>query len=501
MGRLQDKLNSLPRESIAHELWRRGDISYLLFPHGQMRLYNFVRSWEEANPNSYGPIVLEAHRGLGKSYFLLAYCLERGFKYPHQQIRYIGPVFKQVLQLCAHNLGKLLQSAPEMDMNVQTDKITIRNLKWGLGPKAKSEIFFAGSNREVIENQRGLRSNMVVADEVRDIDNPDYVLTDVLGFTFVMQDNPLLILSSTPPGSPAHEWCSQYVPQAIAEGRYIRQTADDNEDFRSEDREKLLKLTGGEDTTAWKREALCQHIADESMMVLPEFLKVRADCVIKSNRPKRCYKFVCFDAGFKDATAVLFAFVDFMRARLVIEREVVQHYMPTTQLADLIKKTIVDLGWADDPLAHQIRYVADATPQQLADLAHDHHIFFNEAEKHDKWASLASLRAAIANGRIDMDPGCRSLIHQCETGVYNKTRKDFERVIKAPEEGSPVSGHLDAIAALQYLWRFAKDYMILNPTESELHDADHMWINTQPEQQKEGIIVTRNPLIITRNPF
>lgn len=502
---LHEKLALLPSSAIQKEMWLRGDLQYLTFKGGQRAIYNFIHGWKAENPNLMGPLVVEAHRGLGKSFLLLLLAFEAALRYPYQNVRYGGPTFKDTLQITQHNRGKLLRLAPDGLVEDHPERIVIRNPRWG-NKKAVSEIFFFGANRDTIDNQRGLRSNVIIADEIGYFDDAEYAVSDVLSFHTVMQEHALMLLSSTPPPSQGHLWCTKFVPEAKSEKRYICMNVLSNPDFRPEDEERLVAIVGGKNTTAWRREALCEHVSDEHDMVVPEFLHRRADIVKEVPKPTHCYQLAGADFGFKDATAVLFAYWDFREQKMVIEDEVVRHHLTTRKVSELIKaKEEEHFHWVDKqktrerPLWNQTRRVADGTLQQLEDLSVDFQLFFEPAEKQDRDAKVADFRSAIDAEKILINPRCVVLIHQLGAGIYNKSRRDFERQIGEPEHGL-LLGHLDAIAAAVYLWSFAKKYAHYNPFPHGVYDM-HNTVVTRLPKGENTIQITRNPLAIHKVSF
>ena len=91
---------------------------------------------------------------------------------------------------------------------------------------------------------------------------------------------------------------------------------------------------------------------------------------------------------------------------------------------------------------------ADATLQQLIDFQTDHGLTVEPAMKHDKDATLATLRTNIQEEKIIIDPKCSRLIYQLENGVWNEERTKWLR--------SSELGHCDGVAALGYFVRMAR---------------------------------------------
>lgn len=508
---LDEKLKTLPDEFINCELWLRGDLEHLLRPYGQHDIYQFVHYWRSENPSVYGPLVIEAHRRLGKSMCLLILAIEEALKAPGRKVRYGGPLASEVQQLVHDNLNDLMRLAPQYILDnvidAKMEKILISNPRWAKGSR-KSEISIFGINRDSIESVRGLGSDMVIVDEVGFLTDPGYAINDVLLYQLLGRRDAIMILSSTPPRSIAHPWCTEIVPKSEIEGRYIKRNAENNPFFTGLDRQAVLTQCGGEDTTSWKREALCEHCSDSEFVVVPEFSSRKKDIVQEWQKPPYCFQLVAGDFGFKDCSAILFSYIDFSKQKWIIEDEVVVHYKTTKELASMVNAKEEELcRWLDAkheqprPLLNQLRRIADATPQQLADFTNDYSLPFEAAEKYDRDAGIADLRTAFQNGKIILSSKCKCLIRQLEAGVFNTTRRDFERQIGEPADGL-LMGHLDAIAALSYGWRAVKNYFHFNPFPNQwINPADHFVRGRQSIGQPGAVFITRTPLNVTHNPI
>lgn len=481
-----EKLKIVPLEDIHRELWFRGNLSYMLWPGSQLKAYNAAMAWNRANRESRQPYVLCTHRGGGKSFFLATVGVERCIQMPGQNVRFGAPAYKQAVEILSECLPKILEhKPPEIKVYETEGYVKFHNPRWKR-PARESVLWKFGANRETIDAQRGLRSNMLLLDEVRNWDDLGYALNDVLYFQTARQANPFVIVASTPPGSVSHYFWSKLVPKAIAHKRYYELTINDNPDMSQTEIDELADSCGGRDTNAWKREALCMRITDDELMVVPEFLRKRDSIVMGWEKPRYCQKFVVGDFGLKDATAILFAYIDYRKAKLVIDNEFVDHFRSTSEIAHEIQARVKELAGS---IVTRICWWADAPQQQLYDFATDHKIFFAPPEKYDKWAALAALRGAIQDERIIIAPRCRNLIYQLEAGVFNKRRTDFQRELTSSGQDLTL-GHLDAIAALIYLWRMCRNYFHFSPyPDDPIMEKDRHY-SVYPESQSAPVRVT-----------
>ena len=131
-----------------------------------------------------------------------------------------------------------------------------------------------------------------------------------------------------------------------------------------------------------------------------------------------------------------------------------------------------------------------------------------------KWATLATLKTAIFNEEIIIDPLCGSLIEQLTNGQLSGSRGDYERqAIEEIDPDEPVIGHCDALVALSYMWLMVQPYRMLRPSIDKMKAGDlasqissnqspmkkRMRQSTKTKVQQSGPIqITNNPLNVTR---
>jgi hypothetical protein len=457
---------------------------------------------------------MAAHRGCGKSFVLLLLALERSLSAPFQNCRIGAPLYEQVVEITHHNLQAILHHAngacPEDMMPVVKEhQLQVYNPAWGEeGKEVVSTVSWFGCNKRTADNVRGRRSNFVALDEVGYVDEAEYVLSAVLGGTFIGQDDPRMVLSSTPPRSSGHPFCSRLVPDAAAEGRLVKITVDDNPDFGPADRQVLLQMCNNDPgSAAWRREALCETVSDAQLAAVPAFIKFK-DRIVQEGwtQPAHYYPLESADLGFKDYNAVVYGWIDYQKQKLVIKEESFMNAVSTRTLCDAVRKTETKL-FANCPERHMTRRWADGTAQQLYDMAIEHRLLFETpkaGEKWEKWAGLANLDTYCQVGRLIIDPACKNLIFQLESATKNTKLTDLEKIplSEFPDPDRPVAGHWDALWALAYLAHQASQYFYLNPFPSYSLDGEDVFHTpeyTKKRIQKGAITVTHNKIAYTRH--
>lgn len=301
-------------------------------------------------------------------------------------------------------------------------------------------------------------------------------------------------------------------PDCLVRGSYIKRTINDNSSLSDEEKEKEIRRSGGIEHVDVRRELFCEEVRDESQMVVPEFDEGRdvideSDCPI----PESFHAYVGMDPGGKrDPLGLVFFYVDFLRQLLVVQASLMLKNKSTADVADAIKDMearlwgtkakkpkphrddILDMlkpqpqpedadeTWELEEVQHILqprsthileqpsgtkmywsdvdqsyRYnplyrTMDVAPQQQLDMQVAHDLAFVMAKKGPDSADqhLSNLRKIVRDGkfRIIRNGLTNDIIMQLRSGEWNEQRTDWVR--------SPVLGHLDCIAALQYAARF-----------------------------------------------
>jgi hypothetical protein len=326
--------------------------------------------------------------------------------------------------------------------------------------KNGSVIQIEGTDEGNAEKLRGTASHLSILDEAGFMDDLDYVINDIL-LPQALTTNGRLLIASTPPKSPSHPFVD-LVYEAQKNDSYIKKTIIDAINDIANDPpylksrlnpdivEELKQASGGENSTTWRREYLCDIITDHTRAVVPEFNEaVEKDVVKEWPRPTHYDAYTSLDLGFVDYTAGLFAYFDFKNNKLVIEDElwVNGHDATTKFISEQIKQKESAL-WVDPMSKMQIPVylrVADDDLLTLNDLNRQHALLFIPTKKDNKESAINELRIKIANRDIIINPRCKNLIFQLKSATWTKNRKTFER--------SADGGHYDALDALIYLVR------------------------------------------------
>jgi phage terminase large subunit len=233
----------------------------------------------------------------------------------------------------------------------------------------------------------------------------------------------------------------------------------------------MAKAVGGKDSAAWKREFLCEPVADQETLVVPEFNELdhaRDHIAI----PEHFDIYVSMDSGFHDHTAVLIAVLDFLKNKVYVVDEIWVKAKNSEEISKLIKDKISYHFGNKTPY----RYVCDAQAQIIYDLNTLHGLPFIMPLKDDKFAAINAMRIKFQERRVEIHRRCTNLIFQLKVGMWNDSKKDFER--------SDLVGHLDSIAALVYLLRTVDWNKNPYPRLAEGVNRNDYWINEEPSKEQ-----------------
>lgn len=378
--------------------------------------------------------VINSSRRLGKSYLLTLMAVEDAIKHPGVPLRFAAPTQKALKKIIIPLMRKICLDMPDefRPQYHQVDNVfTFPN---------KSEIHMAGANGGHAESLRGTDAFRCYVDEAGFISELPYLVEDIL-MPQLLTSRGQLILSSTPPKTPAHDFVT-YALKAEAEGNYAKYTIHEA-GYPKDLIELFKKEAGGENSTTWRREYLCEFVVDAESAITPEWSD---QYVVEYPRPSpalfpHLYRYVAMDIGVRDFTAVLFGYYDFPKAKIIVEDEIIINgpYMTTDKLAKAIREKEKEL-WGD--LKVHLRVADNNNIILVQDLTYLHQLPFAVTNKDTLEAMVNQMRIFIRGGRVLVHPRCRSLVGCLKNGIWNERRTEFDR--------SETFGHYDAIAALMY---------------------------------------------------
>ena len=436
-------------EQAIAALWSRGELSYKLHE-AQLKIY------EELYGASNKLYVANCSRRFGKSFLMVLYAIERALRKPKTRIRfgaafqtdlteYILPAFELILEDCPNDLKPVYRT--------QGSKYVFQN---------GSEIKLFGVDKNP-NSARGNAIDVVILDEAAYISNLDYLITSVVYPAQMYKKDAKLVLISTPPVSPDHDF-KMYCDKAKVEGNYSEFTIYDNPMIGEAELRECIEDSGGKDSTTFKREFLCQFVTETERAITPEFKRAKHVYTepLRDDYTQFYRKYASLDLGFRDLTALLYGYYDFKRAALVIEDEFIISGPDVTseRLAKATKDFEKKLGYEN---TYRISDNSDLI--FLNDLQSSQDVTFMATSKDSLEAMVNELREWLRQDRIRVADHCIHTIGCLESGIWDKNRKKFDK--------SKVYGHYDALASLIYMVRNIHQHD--NPVPFAFQKDIHNW--------------------------
>lgn len=368
--------------------------------------------------------------------------------------------------------------------------------------KDSAAMYMAGVNNGNADDLRGNESDEIIIDEAGQIDELDYLVSDVampqlLDMDGIIVAGRKLIISGTPPRTPAHEFTS-ICEKAEVDGNYFHLTIYEA-GYTPEVIEIFKKEAGGEHSSTWKREYLAQRVVDEESAIIPEWKEEYERVEPRDDLFQFHLKYESLDVGVvRDFSACLFGYYDFPKAKIFIEDEYVINgpKMTTEILARGIKEKEKEV-FTD----HKVyKRVSDVDQLLIQDLSIMHGLPFFATDKGYLEEMVNQVRILVNAGRIVVNPKCKQLIGCLRYGVWDERKIQFAR--------SKAYGHFDALASLVYFVRNV-DYSV-NPIPMHYgKDVDNTFFMKPEKKNKtetfrkafnqEGII--RNERTLKKGPI
>ena len=415
---------------LREALWSKATLDWKLHDY-QKEIYKHIRA-QEKNPQNV--FVLHASRRLGKSFLLCIIAVEDCLAKENRVIKYCASSAKQIREFILPMMSDIFIDCPKRLKPKFFKNALTYTFKNG------STLLLHGLDEGRAEGVRGAKADKVIVDEAGFVDNLSYVVKSIL-LPMTLTTKGQTILSSNSPLTPSHDFCQIFTPEAQATQSYCKRTIFDNKTLTQEDIDRSAAQMGGYDNTDFRREYLCEFTVDVNLALVPEFDKNKQE-VIKTAKLPQFYKpFVTLDLGFNDGTGAVFGYYDFERATIVIQDEYLARGQNSETISKICRLKEISL-WGEDnkPLR-----MADGQPLSISDLSTTHKYNVGKANNQNLEAGINAIRLQVQSHTLEIDPRCTQLIHQMQTGLWDKSRTKFAR--------PAVGNHNDLIAALMYFVR------------------------------------------------
>lgn len=373
------------------------------------------------------------------SLFTLAYCL--CLANPNFTVTYYAPTLKMAKKITRMTFREVTTTAPKdclAHFKTQDGEYEFPN---------GSRIELAGFNSGEVDSSRGGKSHLVIMDECGFMDESDfeYGVSSAI-YPKLNSTKGTLIMCSTLPKSAAHPYWHRVMKSRV-EGRCIEGTIFDCPRYTKEDIDKFAERTGGYESIDFKREYQNLMITNEDFAVIPEATNERMSTMIADAIPMAAYydSYVAMDIGFRDYTAILFGYYDFLKGWLVIQDEIIIKgtQVTTARIKDLIAEKERLLWETKKPY---IRVADNNNLILINELSqHPYNLPFMATAKDNKEAAINNLRMMVQKDKLKVHSRCVNLLSQLQNSTWNNKRTDFDR--------DAHGGHSDLLIALVYMLR------------------------------------------------
>lgn len=387
-------------------------------------------------------------RQFGKSFEKLTLAIETAIQNPNAAIRFAFPSKSQGQEILEGNIRLIMATCPPElapDVRIESGYIRFSN---------GSKIVVAGTDdRDQKERLRGTGAKLIIVDEAGSHKDLRYIVDSILG---PQLDNHKgrMILITTPPATLDHAFY-EYKRDAVIANRFLKYTIHDNSHYTRAQKVKICarvnrlpsdhpdaelildgKLNGNID---WRREYLCEEVADDKLRVTPDF-RDEAPFVEQFARPMYCTHYVFLDQGYHDYFAAVFASHNHSAKKLFVEDVWMGKRMSTDQIVSALKAKEKTLGWTTPPR----RYANDPRgQQQLRDMRDRNYHVIQGPKAEGATFEADRVNLSLAAGKIVLHTRCTALRQQMLSGIFKVGENG-----KAEFARTENYGHLDAFAAL-----------------------------------------------------
>lgn len=385
---------------------------------------------------------------------------------PGVQVFIVGPDLKQTRRIVTPLINKIIADAPKGLI-----KQTKSELTWTIG----ESTLIIGAFDTALESMRGMEAYSMYLEEsgLANMDEYEYILFSVLRPT-LMHSRGRITHLTTPPKEENHPFVSLTLPQAEVNNALMVFTIEDNPLLTKEEIEDEIEALGGRSSPHVRRELFCEIVRDLERLIVPEFNEERHVREIKA--PPYTYFLTSIDfGGARDNHALLLAYFDFVRNKYCILDEA---FLEINTSTEEIVSVCRDLEGRNSVkwLNHTPSRVVDAPGQLHVDLKRmGLECVLPSKGKDSVEDGIQALRVAFLRDIVEIHPRCKHLIQTLKYGMWDKSRKDFQR--------TPALGHCDMLAALSYSFRHINRRSNPFPPTLGLHKDTHHF---QREKQNDN---------------
>jgi hypothetical protein len=399
------------------------------------------------------PDVFEAalfcSRKFGKSFSALLYEMELCLHNKGFLARHVFPELKQAKDTMFKIYDELKSLVPK---SVLPD--LIKSEASFYFPQTGSYIMLGGTKPENIESSRGPKAHHLALDEVAafDANNYVYALYSVL-FPQLSTTAGKTPHYTTPPESPQHPWITTHYPKFQQKGTLLTFNFDQNDVLTQQAKDTILErytigsYTNPRENPSFRREYLCELIANVDRRVVPEFN--REDHVytgdpyapLKDDRGEQYTDVVAYvsgDHGVVDLTVLHLGVVDWRKGVFYFVKEIVLRGKNEAYLSNFAAN-IRDIQAEAARISEEQVTRIDCFESVRISLLKDHGISASLPAKHNLEGAIGVLRSSLADGKVKIHESCKQLITDLEFSLWKSSESDTRKI-----ERTDMTAHFDA---------------------------------------------------------
>jgi hypothetical protein len=457
------KKDEMVRELVRQELFRRGELSFLLHK-GQKQVYNKINQL----PRHIKQVCLKMSRRYGKSYLATVIAIEKCLQTPNSTVIIAAPSNKHAANIIVPLVRQITADMPNGLL-----KQLKSQLRWQC---ANGSQLILGGFDTASESFRGLAADLVIVDEAQatNSDNFLYVTNSILLPT-LLSTGGRIILVYTPAQISDHTLHTHTEIQAQANNALFSFDIHSCPLYTPRQIEEMCNAVGGPESLHWRREFLLEIVRDASNLCVPEFNEAK-DTIASIPNLKMEYWIAADIGGVQDLSAFQLYCYDWSADNMIVLDEAT--LPPNSSHPDIVKA--IEKLSKGKSIKHIIMDASGDTRSNLA-ITYGLNITFPFKPKNeDLHSRLAKLRLFLTNGKLKISKKCTTLIATLRSAQFNTARTDFER--------TSLLGHCDHLAALLYGFKHRIEHADL----SKVLKTEEERVHHQLEQQDLKFLEARS---------
>lgn len=338
--------DSLSTDEIIAAMYRAGNLRWKLYPH-QKPVYDAYRAFEQrviAGQNNGPPIfVLDCARRWGKTYLVLLIKGEDAQRREKSRHTFATAIQDDIGEIIIPIFDDIYEDCPE-DCKPEI-RTTSRGQNFGIYYPNGSSIKLVGVDKK----PKGLRGRKSDGHAWTEAAFFQELVRPVSRVQHQFQGVPhaCLLMESSAPEDPEHEFDEVFVQEAKQRDAYVFQTIDDNTQLTEAEKKKYFDEACKVSVEEAERELYGKRSRNRDFIVVPEWDAEKY--VHEMPPPKHAYALGGFDPGFRHLFGAVWAYYDFERACIVVQDSWAGPNASTARVACVTAARELDLYGAPPP--------------------------------------------------------------------------------------------------------------------------------------------------------